>query len=106
MRFADSLARANAGRSMLARIAIIAITTRSSIKVNADFLVGAPFRGALFRFKKNRLFHLGFMRFITFIIFGTNNSVTFASTLYLYDEKAMDPNRACRRARRPLALPQ
>src|SRR5947209_20584823 len=35
MRLADSLARASAGRSMLARIAIIAITTSSSIKVKA-----------------------------------------------------------------------
>src|SRR6266446_764695 len=37
MRLADSFARASAGRSMLARIAMMAMTTSSSIRVNALF---------------------------------------------------------------------
>src|SRR5256885_8635504 len=109
MRFADSLARASAGRSMLARIAIIAMTTNSSMRVNARRRPLFPWkllRPDLFRFKKNRLLTIAFMHFISFSCLVRIFSATFTSTTYAYDEKAMDADCAGRRARRLFALPQ
>jgi hypothetical protein len=82
---------------------MMAITTSSSISVNAALLPGPA---TLFRFKKNGPLFIAFMHFISFFVFGTNISASFASTTEAYDEKAMDADFAGRRARRLFALPE
>src|SRR5690349_10696386 len=103
MRLADSFARASAGRSMLARIAMIAITTSSSMSVNAISLRECVL---LFRFKKNGAFNVAFMHFISSFTLVRIFQRVSRQPIYLYDEKAMDADCTCGRARRLLALPE
>src|SRR5262245_41672861 len=93
MRLAVSFARANAGNNMLARLAMIAITTSNPISVNPAAALPAPsisWIGRSLRFR--------------FISFARINICIPASTLSAYDEETLDAYRNGHRARRHLAL--
>src|ERR1051326_1751417 len=99
IRLADSLARASAGSNMLARIAMIAITTNNSIRVKA-LLVSCSLC-SLFRFPNNKLvfIHFNFCFRVDDLEYFAVFSVSLSD-----DEKTLDAGRPCAGPGRHVAL--